>query len=246
MRSAARSAVLGFVALSAWGASHLLAPRAAYVELGAMLGTIMTANVFFVIIPAHRELVRAKGEGRTPDARWNARGKQRSVHNNYLTLPVLLAMLSNHFAFTYAHRHAWLILVALMALGAWFRHYFNLRHLGRNAWWIPLGAAAGLAAVAILTRPAATASSSSGPPPSVATVQAIVANRCAPCHSQHPTRPGYLAPPSGVAFDTATEIENAASLIRSAAVDSHAMPLGNVTGMTQGERDTLARWLSSS
>ena len=97
-----------------------------------MLGTIMAANVFFVIIPMHRKLVRAKEAGREPDPRWNARGKQRSVHNNYLTLPVVFAMLSNHFPFTYGHAHAWLILVALMALGAFVRHYFNLRHRGRQ------------------------------------------------------------------------------------------------------------------
>ena len=120
--------VFAFVCLSAWAAGELLAPRAAYIEVGAMLGTIMAANVFFVIIPAHWELVRAKQEGREPDPKWNARGKQRSVHNNYLTLPVVFAMLSGHFPFTYGHSHAWLILVALMALGAWTRHYFNLRH----------------------------------------------------------------------------------------------------------------------
>jgi uncharacterized membrane protein len=238
-------AVFGFIVLAAWGASRLLAPRAAYIEVGAMLGTIMAANVFFVIIPNHRKLVRAKEAGRPPDAAWNALSKQRSVHNNYLTLPVVLAMLSNHFPFTYGHAHAWLILVALMALGAWVRHWFNLRHVGRSAWWIPASAAAGLVALAVLIRPTGTSSNASGPPPSFATVQAIVANRCAPCHSLHPTRPGYGAPPSGIAFDTAAEIRNAASLIRSAAVDSQAMPLGNATGMTQAERDTLARWLAA-
>src|SRR5205807_8990815 len=111
-------AVLGFVALSAWGMSRLLAPRAAFLEVGAMIGTMMVGNVFFVIIPAHWELVRAKQAGREPDPRWNTRGKQRSVHNNYLTLPVVFAMLSGHFAFTYEHAHAWLVLVPLMVLGA--------------------------------------------------------------------------------------------------------------------------------
>ena len=98
-----------------------------------MLGTIMAANVFFVIIPMHRKLVRAKEAGQEPDPRWNALGKQRSVHNNYLTLPVVFAMLSNHFPFTYGHANGWLILVALMALGAFVRHYFNLRHRGRQS-----------------------------------------------------------------------------------------------------------------
>ncbi len=226
-------AVFAFVVLAAWGASQLLAPRAAYIEVGAMLGTVMAANVFFVIIPAHRELIRAREAGREPDPRWNARAKQRSVHNNYLTLPVVFAMLSNHFPFTYGSSHAWLVLVALMALGAWIRHYFNLRHRGRNAWWIPVSAAAGLIAVAVLIRPATTTPSSVGPPPSFATVQAIVANRCAPCHSPTPTQPGYSSPPAGIVLDTPAQIEDAAALIGSVAVDSQAMPLGNATGMTR-------------
>src|SRR5881398_3018460 len=118
-----------------------------------MLGTIMVANVFFVIIPAHWELIRAKEAGREPDAAAGLRGKQRSVHNNYLTLPVLFAMLSNHFAFTYEHAHAWLVLVVLMALGALVRHFFNLRHAGRNAWWIPATAIVGFGVLAFLIRP---------------------------------------------------------------------------------------------
>ena len=168
-------AVFAFVCLSAWAAGELLAPRAAYIEVGAMLGTIMVGNVFFVIIPAHWELVRAKEEGREPDPRWNARGKQRSVHNNYLTLPVVFAMLSGHFPFTYGHDRAWLVLVALMALGAWTRHYFNLRHLGKEAWWIPASAAAGIVVLAVLMRPPAGPSSaghSTGPAPPFSQVQA--------------------------------------------------------------------------
>ena len=124
--------MLVLVAVTAYGCSQLFAPRAAYLQVGAMLGTIMVANVFFVIIPAHWELIRAKEAGREPDPAANARGKQRSVHNNYLTLPVLFAMLSNHFAFTYSHADAWLVLVCLMVIGAAIRHFFNLRHQGRN------------------------------------------------------------------------------------------------------------------
>ncbi len=239
------AAIAAFVVLAAWGAGELLAPRAAYIEVGAMLGTIMAANVFFVIIPMHWKLVRAKEAGEEPDPAWNALGKQRSVHNNYLTLPVVFAMLSNHFPFTYGHDHAWLILVALMALGVWIRHFFNLRHRGRNAWWIPVTAAIGFVALAIAIRPASTASSAAGPPPSFATVQAIVANRCAPCHSLSPTQPGYSSAPAGIVLETAAQINANAALIRSVAVDSQAMPLGNATGMTQAERDTLARWLAS-
>jgi uncharacterized membrane protein len=231
--------------LAAWGASPLLASRAAYIEVGAMLGTVMVGNVFFVIIPMHWKLVRAKEAGAEPDPRWNALGKQRSVHNNYLTLPVVFAMLSNHFPFTYGHSHAWLILVALMALGAWVRHFFNLRHTGRNAWWIPATAAAGFVVLAILIRPASTKSHVSGPAPKFAAVQAIIANRCAPCHSLTPTRPGYSSPPAGIVLTSAAQIRADAALIRTTAVDTHAMPLANATGMTQDERDTLARWLAS-
>jgi uncharacterized membrane protein len=144
--------VLAGICAAAWGAYHLLAARAAYLQVGAMLGTIMVGNVFFVIIPAHWKLVRAKEAGREPDPRWNKAGKTRSVHNNYLTLPVVFAMLSNHFSIAYGAPHAWLVLVSLMALGALTRHYFNLRHRGLNAWPILGVAAAGIVALALLLR----------------------------------------------------------------------------------------------
>jgi uncharacterized membrane protein len=238
-------AVFGFVVLAAWGASRLFAPRAAYLEVGATIGTMMVGNVFFVIIPAHWELVRAKQAGREPDPRWNVRGKQRSVHNNYLTLPVLFAMLSNHFPFTYEHEHAWLVLVALMAIGALARHFFNLRHTGRDVWWIPATALVGLGIVAYLIRPPGTPAVSTGPAPSFAKANAVIRARCVPCHSANPTQPGVSTAPKGVRLDTRAEIEAQASAILQQAVVLKAMPLGNVTHMTQGERDLLARWLRS-
>jgi uncharacterized membrane protein len=144
--------VFAFVCFSAWASWNLFAPRAAYLQVGAMIGTMMVGNVFFVIIPAHWKLIRAKEAGLEPDPRWNRDGKTRSVHNNYLTLPVVLAMISNHFPFTYGHKNGWLVLVALMAIGAVVRHYFNLRHRGINAWPILGVAAAGVLAVALLIR----------------------------------------------------------------------------------------------
>ena len=144
--------VFAFISASAWASWNLFAPRAAYMQVGAMIGTMMVGNVFFVIIPAHWELIRAKEAGREPDPRWNIRAKTRSVHNNYLTLPVLFAMLSNHFTFTYGHRNGWVALVALMAIGALVRHYFNLRHRGLNVWPILGIAAAGIVAIAIVMR----------------------------------------------------------------------------------------------
>jgi uncharacterized membrane protein len=245
-RSEAAFAVcmLALVTGTAYGVTHLFAARAAYLQVGAMLGTIMVANVFFVIIPAHWELVRAKEAGREPDPAANARGKQRSIHNNYFTLPVLFAMLSNHFSFTYGHSHSWAILVCLMVIGAWVRHYFNLRHRGRTLWWIPVTAALALAGVAIWIRP------SSAQPPSTSTAQvpfavahAIVAQRCAVCHSAKPTEPGFSAPPKGIAFDTPEEIKAQAQLILQQAVVQQTMPLGNLTHMTQSERASLGAWI---
>ena len=230
------------VAVTAYGVSHLLAPRAAYLQIGAMLGTIMVANVFFVIIPAHWELIRAKQAGREPDPAAGARGKQRSVHNNYLTLPVLFAMLSNHFAFTYTHSDSWLVLVCLMVIGAAIRHFFNLRHQGRNVWAIPVAAAIALAGIAVWLRPPET--SSAGPQVPFSQVRSIVDQRCTVCHSMQPTQPGFSSPPKGIAFDTPEQIAARASAIDQQAVVLKSMPLGNVTHMTQAERDALGAWIS--
>jgi len=233
--------ILGLVVLAAWGASQLFAARAAYLQVGAMLGTAMAANVFFVIIPAHWELVRAKEAGRDPDPAANRRGKQRSVHNNYFTLPVLFTMLAGHFPFTYAHDHAWAILVCLMAIGAWIRHYFNNRHAGRTLWWIPLTAAAGIAGVAVWIRPPDTAPAAGGAKVTFAQVQPIVVQRCGACHSTHPTL--VSAPPKGIVLETASQIQAQAAVIKTVAVDSHVMPLGNVTHMTDVERKLLGTWI---
>jgi uncharacterized membrane protein len=144
--------VFAFITASAWASWNLFAPRAAYLQVGAMIGTMMVGNVFFVIIPNHWKLVRAKERGEQPDPRWNSEGKTRSVHNNYLTLPVVFAMLSNHFPFTYGHKNGWIVLVVLMAIGALIRHYFNLRLRGLNVWPILLVAGAALVAVALAIR----------------------------------------------------------------------------------------------
>ena len=131
------AALVAFVAASAYTASELFSARALPIQVGAMLGTMMVGNVLVVIIPGHWELVHAKRAGREPDPVHGIKGKQRSVHNNYLTLPVVLAMLGPHFPFAFAGEHGWLVLVALMLVGAWIRLYFNLRHRGRTIWWIP-------------------------------------------------------------------------------------------------------------
>jgi len=235
--------VLGVVVATAYGSSRLFAARAAYLQVGAMLGTIMVANVFFSIIPAHRELIRAKEAGREPDPALNALGKQRSVHNNYLTLPVLFAMLAGHFPFTYGHAHSWLILVCLMAIGAWIRHYFNNRHAGRTLWWIPLSAAAALAGLALWLRPASTPAAAT--PVAFARVFPIVEQRCAFCHSLHPRSTQFTSAPRGIVLDTPQEIASQARLIKTVAVDSTLMPFGNATRMTAAERRLLGEWIAA-
>ncbi len=233
--------LLGLVTLAAWGTGHLFSGRAVYIQVGAMLGTMMVGNVFFTIIPAHWELVRAKQAGREPDPAANERAKLRSVHNNYLTLPVVFTMISNHFPFTYGHSYAWLILVVLLVIGAWVRHFFTLRHTGRTIWAIPVTAALGIAALAIVIRPETEQASGSAQVP-FARVAAIVEQRCAACHSLQPTK--VAEAPKGVKLDTPEEIKAQAGAIAQQAVQSKAMPLGNVTGMTQPERDLLGRWIA--
>jgi uncharacterized membrane protein len=230
--------LLALVTLAAWGVSHLFAGRAEYIEVGAMLGTMMAANVFFVIIPAHWELIRAKEAGREPSAAAGLRAKQRSVHNNYLTLPVVFTMISNHFPATYGHSYSWLILVSLLVIGAWVRHFFNLRHTGRTAWWIPVTAALAIAGVAVAIRPGGSSGGTAVP---FSRAQAIVQERCVPCHSAHPTKVDVA--PKGVVFDTPREISSQASAIEQVAVNTKVMPLGNSTAMTQAERDALGAWI---
>jgi uncharacterized membrane protein len=233
--------LLVLITIAAWGIGHLFSARAMYLQIGAMLGTMMVGNVFFVIIPAHWELVRAKQAGREPDPAANARAKLRSVHNNYLTLPVVFTMLSNHFPFTYGHSYAWLILVVLLVIGAWVRHFFNLRHMGRTAWWIPASAGLAIAVLAILIRPQNESAAGTATVP-FAQVASIVERRCAACHSDHPTK--VDAAPRGIKLDTPEEIKAEAQAIEQQAVQTKAMPLGNVTGMTQAERDVLGRWIA--
>ncbi len=230
--------LLVLVTVAAWGVSHLFSGRAEYIQIGAMLGTMMAGNVVFVIIPAHWELVRAKQAGREPDAAAGVRAKQRSIHNNYLTLPVVFTMISNHFPITYGHSYSWLILVALLVIGAWVRHFFNLRQTGRNAWWIPVTAALAIAGLAVAIRPH---SSSGGTAVPFTRVQAIVEARCVPCHSAHPTK--VSSAPMGIVFDTPKQIAAQARLIEQVAVQTKVMPLGNQTGMTQAERDALGAWI---
>jgi uncharacterized membrane protein len=176
--------ILVLVVVASWGSTQLFAPRAAFIQVGAMLGTVMAANVLFVIIPAHWELIRAKEAGREPDPAAGARGKQRSVHNNYFTLPVLVTMIMGHFAFVYADDHAWLLLLALIVLGAGARVFFNLRHAGRTHWWMPVAGALAVVALAIAIRPDDSGDTGTATPAMLDEGRTVFATSgCGGCHT---------------------------------------------------------------
>jgi uncharacterized membrane protein len=233
--------IFGLTALAAWGSSELFAARAAYLQVGAMLGTMMAGNVLFNIIPSHWELIRAKDAGREPDPAPGIDAKRRSVHNNYLTLPVLFTMLAGHFSFTYGAGHAWLALLAFLVLGVWARLFFNLRHQGRTLWSIPAVGVAAVVGLAFWLQPDTGGSSSSAAVP-FDRAGSIVAARCAPCHALHPTQQGFASAPAGVLLETPAQIAAQAERIR-ALVSTRVMPLNNLTHMTQAERDELIAWV---
>jgi len=229
-----------------FGASRLFGGRGAFMQVGIMLGTIMAANVWRVIIPSQKALVAAKLAGSAPDPALGARAKQRSVHNNYLTLPVVFTMISPHFAFTYSHRYGWLVLFLLFVGGAAVRHWFNLRNQGRPGAVLPVAALAlGIAlAVALAPRDPGAASTPAGDV-SFARVNRIIQARCVTCHSAAPDHPTAPVAAAGVTFDTPREIKAWAPRIHERAVATRTMPLANLTGMTDGERALIARWYAS-
>src|SRR5262249_2912208 len=171
-------------------------------------------------------------------------GKQRWVHNTSFPLPVLSAMLAGHFSFTYGPPHSWAILVWLFVVGAAIRHYFIRRHAGETLWWIPVGCALAIAGIAVWLRPPGPAPAQPGAAPvPFARVRPIVAARCQPCHSLHPTQSGFTSAPANVVLDTPAQIHALAAQIKAVAVDSTVMPLGNATKITQIERDLLGQWI---
>jgi uncharacterized membrane protein len=237
--------VLGTVLLLGlcWGVSHLYTGRGAYMQIGAMLGTIMAANVFFIIIPSQKQLVAAKLRGEQPDARLGARAKHRSVHNNYLTLPVVFTMLSTHFAFTYAHTYNWLVLFVIFVAGMLVRHYFNLRNQGRNVVALPIAALViGIALAWAIAPHKPAAAPTAAASASFDEVHRIIAARCVTCHSAHPTHPTAPVAAAGVMFDTQRDILVRAPRIFERVVVTQTMPLANLTQMTAEERATIATW----
>jgi uncharacterized membrane protein len=238
--------VCAFVLAADYGLFHVFGARAAYVHVGAMMGTMMVANVFFVIIPGQQAMLAQIRAGQEPDPTPGINGKIRSVHNTYFTFPVLFTMISNHFPMTYASSHGWLVLAAISVAGVLVRQFFVLGDKKRYVPWLPAGAALLLFATAFAVAPhSAPAASGSAASATFAVIEPIVATRCAVCHAAHPSQPGFAAAPAGLLLDTPEQIAGNAQRIEAQAVASHAMPLGNVTRMTESERQTLGAWIAA-
>lgn len=221
-------------------ATELFAGRAAFLLVGAMLATAMSANVFFWIIPGQRKVVAALAAGQPVDPVHGQRGKQRSVHNTYFTLPVLFAMLSNHYSFTYAHPHNGWVLVGMMAAGAAIRQFFVLRHgfkLGRNRhpWPHALAGVVVLVGLVVWMRPAPVAPAPVAPAAGLGEVQAVMAQRCVMCH-------GEALQSKGVRLDTPAELQRHAQAVYQQVVVTRQMPMNNATGITEAERALIGQW----
>ena len=243
-------AVVGYVYLVAltYGFTHVFSGLGAFTQIGALIGTIMVANVFVIIIPFQKKTVEAMLAGKEPDPAWGAIGKQRSVHNNYLTLPVVFLMLSNHYPLLFATRYNWLIVAIVLLIGPVIRHFYNSRHEGKGSpWWTWAVAAAGMAAIAWLSAagPAAVTTGALPPTPKFKQVSNIIISRCSMCHAAEPVWDGIPAAPKGVMLDSDAQIRRHARLIEIFAVRSQAMPPGNITEMTPQERLVLASWIAA-
>ncbi len=232
-------ALLVVFSIAAWGMTQVFSGRGAFIHLGAILGTIMAANVAHVIIPGQRELVRAKQQGRVPDEKFSIRGKQRSVHNTYFTLPVIFTMIAGHHAMTFGSRWNWLVLIALALAGALIRLWFVARHKGRApAWtWVVALILVGVVMVMLAPRPQSTAA-----PVEFAEVKRVLDAHCLSCHAEKPAFPGLAEAPKGFKLDTPERIQAQRLQIHQQTVLTRAMPPGNLTGMTQEERALLDRW----
>ncbi len=240
-------AMVGFVLLmaAAFGYTHVFSGRGAFVHIGALVGSIMVGNVFFVIIPNQTIVVRDLIAGKVPDPRLGNEAKQRSVHNNYLTLPVVFVMLSNHYAFTYGTRYSWAILAAVFIASFLVRHWFNTKHTGEKAdWWLWPAAAIPIIGAFVLTLAGQPGAQAGAGTVKFADVQHIVTTRCAVCHAAKPTFEGIEEAPKGVMLDSPDRIVTMAPQIYAQAVQARAMPLNNLTEITEDERGKLAAWFA--
>ncbi len=226
----------------AYLSTQMFTGRAAFLLTGAVMATAMSANVFFWIIPGQRRMVKAMKAGEAPNPLDGKRGKQRSVHNTYFTLPVVLLMVSNHYSFIYSHELSWVVMVLFIFAGALIRQFFVLMHAGKTQ---PAYPAVGIGLILLAfwvaaPSPGAGNASASGTP-SQAQISGLIDQHCSQCHARNPEHAGFSAPPAGYAFDTWDEILGHQAQIKQV-VASRYMPLGNITSMSDEERDSIAAW----
>lgn len=243
-------AVFLYLVLLSWFLSTVFSGRGAYIHVGAAIGTMMVGNVFFVIIPAQRQMVRAISRHTDLDPSVGKNGLLRSTHNNYLTLPVLFIMISSHFPSTYGHSMNWLVLVAVSVISVVVRHYFNVRKTIKMLWWLlPAGFVAMLLVMwwtAPLQQQTVVEAENSTGVVDTDEILVVVRQRCSGCHAQAPDQPGFSAPPAGLLLESIEEIEKNRDRIYQATVLTRTMPIGNLTQMTDPERRLLAQWYLSS
>jgi uncharacterized membrane protein len=237
--------VFVLIVAASYGLGHVFSGRGAFIHIGSLIGTIMAVNVFYVIIPNQKKLVAQLQAGQEPDPRYGAIGKQRSVHNNYLTLPVLLMMVSNHYPMLYSHPYSWLVVALIIVVGGLVRHLINRHDAGDDfnaySWAAPVAAIALASAITVTAPRAATGSLEVAD----SEVLQIVNHHCTVCHSRRPKHPGFAEAPKDMRLETLRDLRQYALLVRVQAVQSTSMPLGNETRMTREERDKLGSWLGS-
>ena len=239
-------ALLGFVLIvaMAYGLTQLISARAAYIHVGAVIGTLMVANVFFVIIPSQKTMVNAAINGETSDPSLGENALMRSIHNNYLTLPVLFIMISNHFPSTFGHANSWLVLAALILIGVAVRHWFNLKGKGiKNHWLLPLSLM-GMVALVYLTKPVSLDDNAGVI--SDAAVMKMMEIHCQSCHAQQPSSELFATAPKDLMLEDLPSVIKHADIIKAQAVQSQIMPLGNSSQMTPEERIQLGQWLNAN
>jgi uncharacterized membrane protein len=237
--------VFALIVVASYGLSQVFSGRGAFIHVGSLVGTIMAANVFLVIIPNQKKMVAQLIAGKEPDPKYGAIGKQRSVHNNYLTLPVLLMMVSNHYPMLYSHPYSWLVVALIILVGGLVRHLINRHDAGDDfnaySWAAPVAAIALASAITVTAPRPATSSVQVAD----SEVLAIVSHHCAVCHARRPKHPGFAEAPKDMRIETIGDVRQYARLIRVQAVQSNAMPLGNETRMTIEEREKLGAWLGA-
>ena len=228
-----------------WGYSQVFSARAAFIQVGATIATFMTGNVFLVIIPNQRIVVADLKAGRVPSGRYGDIAKLRSTHNNYLTLPVVFLMISNHYPMTFGHPHSWVMVAIVLGLGVIIRDWFNKHESGAHGtpvlWQWPAAAVLGVGLIAFSAwRPDV------GPAPDIVDdieALAIVQTHCAACHAAAPRHEGFDEAPGGIRLESLDDVRQHARAVRAQAVLANIMPLGNETGMTPEERAILGAWL---